>query len=78
METITGALFVGTVVIAVTEFIKHLNPNVKGALTIAIAAAVGLVVALVDVQIGVENLSVAQGILTGLSAAGIVAVAQKI
>lgn len=73
-----GVLFIGTVIAAVTEAIRLEVPRVNGAVTIAVAALVGLVVALLDTQIGVQDLTVAQGILTGLSAAGVVAVAKRI
>lgn len=75
---IEGAIFIGTIIIAITEAIKLLAPKVNGAVTIGIAALVGLLVALVDTEIGVADLTVAQGILTGLSAAGVVTVAKKV
>lgn len=76
---IAGTLFIGTVIVAVVQFLKELWPDkVNGAVSIVVAALIGLLVALVDREIGVENLSIAEGILTGLSAAGVVAVAKKI
>jgi hypothetical protein len=73
-----SVLFIGTIIIAIVEVIKYFVPRVGGAVTILVAALVGLVVALVDTNIGIEDITVAQGILTGLSAAGIVAVAAKV
>lgn len=75
---VNSIVFIGTVIIAVTQFIKYLVPNVNGAVTIAVAAAVGLLVALVDKEIGLDNLTIAQGIMIGLSAAGVTTVGQKL
>jgi len=75
---VDSVLFIGTVIVAVTELIKYFVPKVHGPVTIAVAGAVGLLVALVDTYIGVVDISIAQGILTGLSAAGVVAVAAKV
>lgn len=75
---VDSVLFIGTVIVALTEAIRLLVPSVNGAVTILVAALVGLAVALVDTQIGVADISVALGILTGLSAAGVVTVAKKV
>ncbi len=75
---VESVVFIGTIIVAITQAIKFLIPKVNGAVTIAVAALVGLVVALVDVQIGVVDLTVAQGVMTGLSAAGVVTVASRI
>lgn len=73
-----SVLFIGTIIIALTEVIKYFVPRVSGPVTILVAALVGLVVALVDTNIGIQDITVAQGILTGLSAAGVVATASKV
>lgn len=75
---VDSVVFIGTVIVAVVELIKYYVPKVTGPFTIAVAALVGLVVALLDTHIGVVDITPAQGILTGLSAAGVVAVAAKI
>jgi len=75
---IDSVLFIGTVIVAITELIKYYVPKVHGPFTIAVAAVVGLAVALVDTHIGVADVTIAQGVLTGLSAAGVVAVAAKV
>lgn len=71
MELISGVVFIGAVIIAVTQFIKSIAPNVNGAVTIAVAVVVGIVVALLDTHIGVVDISVAQGILIALGAVGV-------
>jgi len=75
---VDSILFIGTAIIAITQAVKFLVPAVNGAVTIAIAALVGLLVALLHEPLGVADLTVAQGILTGLSSAGIVTVASRI
>lgn len=72
-----SVLFIGTIIVAITEVIRRLVPSVHGVVTIGVAALVGLVIALIDTNIGVVDISVAQGILTGLSAAGVVATFAK-
>lgn len=75
---IEGVIFITTIIIAVTEAIRLLVPKVNGAVTIGVAALVGILVALVDTQIGVQDITVAEGILAGLSSAGVVTVAKRI
>lgn len=75
---IEGTLFIGAVIIAATQFVKSLVPEVNGAITIGIAVVVGIVVALLDTQIGVVNISVAQGILIALAAVGVHTTARQI
>jgi hypothetical protein len=68
---IEATVFIGAMIIAATQFVKYLVPAVSGAITIAIACALGAVVGLIDTGIGVQDISVAQGILIGLAAAGV-------
>lgn len=75
---VDSVLFIGTIIIAITEAIRLLVPKVNGAVTIGVAVLVGLVVALVDTQIGIADITVAQGILTGLSAAGVTTLVKKV
>lgn len=75
---IDSIVFIVTVIAAVVQVIKYYVPKVSGAVTIIVAALVGLVVALLDTHIGIENISIAQGILTGLSAAGVVTIAKNV
>ena len=75
---VEATLFISAAIIGITEFIKTLSPKVSGALTIVVAVVVGLVVALSDAQIGVQGISIAQGIMTALGSVGVVTVANKI
>ena len=68
---IDSVLFIGAVIIALTQVIKMLSPKVTGLLTVVFAIVVGVLVALLDTNIGIANISVAQGILTALAAVGV-------
>lgn len=71
-------LFIGTAIAGITEAIRLSVPKVNGAVTIGVAVVVGVLVALLDTQIGVGDISVAEGIMTGLAAAGVVATAKRV
>lgn len=73
-----ATVFIGAVVAGVTELIRYLSPQVKGALTIAVAVLVGILVALIDTQIGIKDITIAQGVSIGLATAGVVATAKRV
>lgn len=75
---IEGAVFIGTVVIALVDAIKDLAPKVTGAITVLVAGLVGGLIALVDKEIGVFDITFAAGVLAGLAAAGAVGVAKRV
>jgi hypothetical protein len=68
---IDSTLFIGAVIIALTQVIKMLSPKVTGLVTIIVAVIVGVLVGLLDTSIGIANISVAQGILIALAAVGV-------
>ena len=74
---VDAIVFIPLVIIAVTQMIKMAFPQVTGFLTILVAFAVGVVVALVDRSIGVVDITIAQGLVYALGAIGITAVAAK-
>lgn len=76
METI----FIGTVVVALTQILKALSPKVAGVLTILAAAIIGGLVGLLDVLVlGLPtDISIAEGVLIGLGSAGVVYTAGRI
>lgn len=73
-----AVVFIGAAIIAVTQVIKHLAPRVNGAVTVAVAAGLGLLVALIDTEIGVNDIAIAEGIMIGLAASGAHNVARQI
>lgn len=75
---VEGAVFIGAVVVALTDAIKDLAPGVRGAVTVLVAGLLGALIAVIDTHIGVADLSVAEGVLAGLAAAGAVGVAKRI
>lgn len=75
----SGAIFIGAVIIGITQFIKLIrDKNYAGALIIVCAVLVGVVVALLDTQMGITDITVAQGVMLGLAAPGVVTVAEKV
>jgi hypothetical protein len=77
METISAVVFIPLMIIAVTQIIKMFVPKVKDQWTIIVALLVGIVVALLDKHIGIVDINVAQGLVLGLEAVGIVVGASK-
>lgn len=73
-----GVVFVGAVVVAVVDAVKSLVPGVQGAVTVLVAGLVGLLVSVVDVELGIASLTAAEGIMAGLAAAGVVGVAKRV
>lgn len=77
METIEATLFISVVIIAITQMVKMALPKISGFVTILVAFAVGIIVALVDGAIGLEDISIAGGIMAALGAIGITTAASK-
>jgi hypothetical protein len=75
---VEAGLFLAVVIIAATQLIKYLVPKLSSVLVIVVAIVLGVVVALIDTHIGIADITVAQGILAGLSAVGIHTVASKV
>jgi hypothetical protein len=74
---IQGTIFIGAIIIAVTQFFKLVSASsekmvtISGWLTIPVAVVTGVLVALLDTHIGVVDISVAQGIIIALGAVGV-------
>ena len=79
---IEGTIFIGAVIIAATQFVKFVaaafDKSVNGAITIAVAVGVGLLIAWLDTRIGVADLTIAQGVLIALAAVGVHSTAREI
>lgn len=74
---IDAAIFIPLIIIAITQMIKMALPQISGFVTIIVAFAVGLIVALVDTSIGVQDITIAGGLVSALGAVGITALASK-
>lgn len=75
---VESTLFIGAVIIALTQVVKYVVPQVNGAVTILIAVLAGVVVGLVDQLIGVTDVTVAQGLMIALGAVGTLTTAQSV
>lgn len=74
---VEATLFVPLMIVAVTQIVKMILPNVKGWLTIIVAIVLGVVVAMLDTHIGVTDITIAQGIVLALEAIGVTVLAKK-
>ncbi len=74
---VEAVVFIPLIIIAVTQMIKMALPQVTGFVTIVIAFVVGVLVALVDTNIGVADVTIAQGLVLALGAVGITTLASK-
>lgn len=74
---VEAIVFIPLIIIAVTQMVKMAFPQITGFLTILVAFVVGIVVALIDTNIGVADVSIAEGLVYALGAIGITAVASK-
>lgn len=77
MEVVSAAVFVPLLVIAITQLIKKYVTFVSGEVTVIVALVVGGVVGLVDHLIGVQDVSVAQGVVLAAGAVGLNILAAK-
>lgn len=78
MGLIDATIFIGAIIAGVTQFIKGLHPKVSGSVTILVAVVVGIIVALIDKQVGVADVTVAQGIMIALGTSGVVSTVQNV
>ena len=76
---VEATVFIGAAIIGFVQFVKLVGDrNYWAASVILFAVFVGVLVALLDTKIGVVNISVAQGVILGLAAPGVVTLAEKI
>lgn len=77
---IEGTVFLGAVIIGVTRFVQLVSDKEtrNRAWIIVFAVIAGIVLALIDSEIGVTDISVAEGIMLALGAAGVVTTAEKV
>lgn len=76
---VEGTLFIGAVLVGATQLVRLARArDYPGVITIVVCVALGALVAVVDKQIGVTDLTVAEGLMLGLAAPGVVTVAEKV
>lgn len=78
MEDLTAVVFIGLAIVAAVKFVKGLVPNINGSWTILLSAVLGLLVALFDTHLGLDNITPAVGIMTGLGASGSITLARNL
>ena len=71
MNLIDPTLFIPLLIVAIVELIKMAFAQIGGWLTVVVAFVVGILVALIDTNIGVSDITIAQGIVYALGAIGI-------
>jgi hypothetical protein len=64
-------VFIPLLIVAITQMFKMALPQISGWITILIAILVGIGVALLDTNIGVQDITIAQGVIAALEAIGI-------
>lgn len=74
---IEAAIFIPLVIVALTQMVKMVLPKIEGFVTIIIAFAAGIVVAIIDTTIGVADITIAQGLVFALGAIGVTVLASK-
>ena len=75
---VNAILFIGTLIAGITQFVKSVFPTVNGAYTIIVALIIGVLVAVVDTQIGVPDVTIAQGLMIAFGAVGVVGTVERI
>ncbi len=75
---IDSTIFIGAMIIAITQIVKYIWPGVTGAVTIIVAMAIGALVAIFAPYLGLSALSIAQGVLTGLASVGVHTLASSV
>lgn len=76
---VEGVLFLGAVLVGLTQVVRLARKkDYDGVITIASAVVLGIIVALIDKEIGVTDLTVAEGIMAALAAVGVVTTAEKV
>jgi 6,7-dimethyl-8-ribityllumazine synthase len=76
---IDSVVLLGTIIAGATEAVKNALPEkVHGIVTVGVAVLMGIILALLDKEIGLNDISVAEGILTALGTVGVVGAVKKI
>lgn len=74
---VEAALLIPLVILAITQILKKAIPTIQDWLTIIVAIAVGIVIAIFDGPLGISDISIAQGIVFALGAVGVSVAANK-
>lgn len=73
-----ATIFIGAIIAGVTQAVKLISPKIGGIVTVLVAVVVGIVIALIDTQIGVLDITIAQGIFIALGTVGVVTAVDRV
>lgn len=73
-----ATIFIGSIIAGITQVIKLLSPKVQGIVTVVVAVLAGIVVAVLDTQIGIADVTIAEGIVTALGTIGVVTAIDRV
>lgn len=73
-----AAVFIGAIIAGITQVVKLLSPKVAGIITVVVAILAGIIVAVVDTSIGVQDITIAQGIYISLGTIGAFAAIDRV
>lgn len=69
---VEATFFIGAIIAGITQAIKTVVPEkVNGPVTVALALLVGIVIAIIDTEVGVKDISIAQGVMTAFGTIGV-------
>lgn len=74
---IDTALFIPLVIVAITQMVKMAVPGIQSWVSILVAFVVGILVAVFDGPIGLPDITIAQGVMSALTAVGVTVLAAK-
>lgn len=75
---VDATLFIGAVIAGMTQLLKTTFPKISGSWTIVTAVLVGVLVAVIDKEVGVTDVTIAQGVMIAFGTAGVVGTAQMV
>lgn len=73
-----AVVFIGAIIAGVTQAVKLLSPKVQGIVTVVVAVLAGIVVAVIDTQIGVMDITIAEGVFIALGTVGVVTTVDRV
>lgn len=75
---VEATIFIAAIIGAVRGLKLALPEKVNGLVTVLVAVGLGVVVALLDTELGVTDVTVAEGVILALAASGVTNVAEKV
>lgn len=73
-----ATIFIGAIIAGVTQAVKLLSAQVQGIVTVLVAILTGILIALIDTQIGVIDITIAEGVFIALGTVGVVTAVDRV